>query len=81
MYVCMYVCIYIYIYIYILFIFICTKNKNAARFYLHQRFGLNSAFRRISSSNSAINRILEQGANFVPVAAPLLCFKGFFYQI
>ena len=43
--------------------------------------GLKSASLRISSSSSAINRILYGGANFVPIAVPLFCLKIFLLNL
>ena len=52
--------------------------KKDVIYVLHRRYGFSSVSLKISSSNSAINNILYDGATFVPVAIPRFCFKVFF---
>ena len=48
----------------------CSHRKNMSSMYLHYKDGLYSDTFIISSSSSAINKMLYGGANVVPIAVP-----------
>ena len=49
--------------------------------YLHHQYGLYSDSFIISSSSSAINKILYGGASLVPTAVPRFCLSVFFPNV
>ena len=49
--------------------------------YLHRKCGLYSDSFIISSSSSAINKMLYRGANFVPIAVLCFCLSIFFPNV
>ena len=53
----------------------CSQQKKMSSKYLHHRYCFSSISLKISSSNLAINNILNGGANFVPIAVSHFCFK------
>ena len=53
----------------------CSQRKKMSSKYLHHRYCFSSISLKISSSNLAINNILNGGANFVPIAVSHFCFK------
>ena len=55
----------------------CSQMKNISSIYLHHLRGCSSVSFKILSTRSAINIIAYGGANLVPIAVPLNCFKVF----
>ena len=51
--------------------------KNISSIYLYHMRGFSSIYFKMLSSRSAINIIAYGGANLVPIAVPLNCFKVF----
>ena len=49
--------------------------------YLHHKYGLYSDSFIISSSSSAINKMLYGGASLVPIAVPRFCLSVFFPNV
>ena len=49
--------------------------------YIHRRYSLYSDSFIISSSNSAINKMLYGGASLVPMAVPRFCLSAFFPNV
>ena len=58
-----------------------SHQKNMSSMYLHHKYGLYSDSFIISSSSSAINKMLYGGANFVPIAVPRFCLSVFFPNV
>ena len=59
----------------------CSHKKNKSSMYLHHKYRLYSDSFIISSSSSAINKMLYGGANFVPIAVPSFCLSVFFPNV
>ena len=59
----------------------CSHKKNMSSIYLHHKYGLYSDSSTISSSSSAINKMLYRGAYFVPVAIPRFCLSVIFPNV
>ena len=62
----------------------CSLQKNMSSMHFHHKYGLHSDSYIISSSSSAINKMLYESANLVPIAVPIfITFWDFlmFYQI
>ena len=59
----------------------CSNKKNMSSMYLHHKYSLYSDSFIISSSSSAINKMLYGGANFVPIAVPRFCLSVFFPNV
>ena len=58
-----------------------SYEKIMSSLYLHQKHGLYSDSSIISSSSSAINKMLYRGANLVPIAVPRFCLSIFFSNV
>ena len=58
-----------------------SHKKIMSSMYLHRKCGLYSDSFIISSSSSAINKMLYRGANLVPIAVPRFCLSIFFPNV
>ena len=58
-----------------------SHQKNMSPMYLHHKYVLYSDSFIISSSSSAINKMLCGGANLVPIAISRLCVSVFFPNV
>ena len=59
----------------------CSHQKNMSSMYLLHKYGLHSDSFIITSSSSAINKMVYGGANFVPIAVPRFCLSVFFPNV
>ena len=55
----------------------CSHEKNMSSIYRHHKYGSYSDSFIIFSSSSARNKMLNGGANFVPIAVPCFCLSVF----
>ena len=58
-----------------------SHKKNMSSMYLHHKYGLNSDSFIISSASFAINKMLNRGANLVPITVPPFLLKCFFPNV